>query len=294
MFSCSSSKNRIKIDQSKHVGLTALQSDYVFKTLYSTGKLNEATEKSHQLNAAYDFLSELMGPKEDFSLLVVAREDWEQNAYLPVVGLPQYYKGNIIVGAGKSDIALDYEKMIRSFPEDMVSNVIKTYTNDCGEFDMGLYFQKLAIHELTHSFQDPKNMEGFSMLRWLEEVHANMGLYAYFKSKKSNEVKYITEIVDFSLQYPPPSLKYTSLDDFDAHYYDIDPANYGYYQMKFTKMGQHAIDSLGISILDPINKFVIRYDESWQNKLAEDEIRQKIASEVDPYLVELIENWEDL
>ncbi|MEL6484191.1 MAG: hypothetical protein AAFP96_05025, partial [Bacteroidota bacterium] len=64
--------------------------------------------------------------------------------------------------------------MIKSFPEEMTADLVKTYTNQQGAFDMRLFFDKLSIHELTHSFQDPENQEGYTMSRWLEEIHANM------------------------------------------------------------------------------------------------------------------------
>lgn len=290
-ISCNSNEKKIEVDISKHEGLATLETNYPFKTLYSPDEKDQAEKQSYLVNEAYKFLSEIMGEKKDFCLLVVAKEDWEKNAYSPMVGLPEYYKGNIIVGVDKPDIALDYEDMISSFPEEMAKNLIQTYTIDSGELDMGLYFNKLSIHELTHNFQDPRNMEGFSVSRWLEEIHANMGLYAFYKTKRPNELKHIIGMVDFSLEYPPQGLKNTSLKDFNSNYYDIDPANYGYYQMKFTKLGQNLIDSLGISILKPVNDFIIKYDESFEDKLTEEDFREKLATEVDPYIVELIDNW---
>lgn len=129
------------------------------------------------------------------------------------------------------------------------------------------------------------------MSRWLEELHANMGLYTFYKSKRPSELKYIKALVDFSIDNPPPNIKYHSLANFNAHYYEMDPGNYGFYQMKFTRAAQKVIDSLGGSILKPLNDFLVKYDESWKDKLTEEEFRKKLASEVDPYLVELIDNW---
>jgi len=291
LLSCSSPEKKIEVDQSKHVGLTELESSDTFKILYSGGQREYARKQAALIDEAYKFLSEIMGPKKDFYLLVIDGKDWEKNAYSPVAGMPEYYKGNLIVGAGQNDMASNFEEMIMSFPEQMTNNLIKTYSNDLGEFDMRLFFDKLSIHELTHNFQDPENQEGYSISRWLEELHANMGLYAFYKSKRPSETIYITSLVDFSLNHPPPDLQYTSLSDFDAHYYEMNSGNYGFYQMKFTKAGQKVIDSLGNSILKPFNDFLMKYDESWKDKLTEADFRKKLASEVDPYLVQLIDTW---
>lgn len=292
LLSCNSPEKKIEPDQSKHIGLTELEANHSFKTLYSNGEQNQAKKQTVLVAEGYQFLSEIMGPKESFCLLVIADKDWEKNAYSPVVGMPEYYKGNLIVGAGRNEMASGYEEMIRSFPEEMTSDLITTYTNDLGEFDMSLFFDKLAIHELTHNFQDPENLEVYSMSRWLEEIHANMGLYAFYKSKKANELKYILRLVDFSLGNPPPDLKYTSLTDFDTHYYDMSPPNYGHYQMKFTRTAQVLIDSLGNDILKPLNNFIIKYDETWKRKLSDEDFRKKLTTEVDPYFVEIIDSWE--
>ncbi len=292
LLACNSPKEKITVDPSKHVGLVELETNLPFKTLYSNGAENQAKKQTALVQEAYEFLSNIMGPKEEFCLLVVAGEDWEKNAYSPVVGMPEYYKGNLIVGTEKNEMAIGYGEMIKSFPPEMTSDLIKTYTNDAGELNMGLFFDRLAIHELTHSFQDPKNLESYSMSRWLEEIHANMGLYAFYKTKRPDELKYVMDLVDFSLQYPPPTLEYSSLADFDTNYYTMDPANYGQYQMRFTKAAQILIDSLGNSVLKPLNDFLVKYDESYKEKLTEEEFREKLAAEVDPYLVELVESWE--
>lgn len=291
LLSCNSPEKKIAIDQSKHIGLIELESNQAFKILYSSGQINHARKQTALIDEAYKFLSEIMGAKKDFCLLVLKGKDWEKNAYSLVAGMPEYYKGNLIVGAGQNDMASGYGGMIRNLPEEMTNDLIKTYTNELGEFDMSLFFDKLSIHELTHNFQDPKNQEGYSISRWLEELHANMGLYAFYKSERPNDLKYIKTLVDFSIDNPPPNIKYHSLSDFDTHYYEIGPENYGFYQMKLTKTGQKVIDSLGNSILKQLNDFLIKYDESWKDKITEEEFRKKLAIEVDPYLVQLIDTW---
>lgn len=291
VLSCNSLEKKIEVDQSKHIDLAELETNHPFKILYGNGEITYAKKQTALIDEAYLFLSEIMGPKKDFCLLVIAGKDWDKNAYSPITGMPEYYKGNLIVGAGQNDMASGYEELIRSFPEVLTSDLIKTYTNDAEAFDMRLFFDKLSIHELTHNFQDPKNQEGYSMSRWLEEVHANMGLYAFYKTKRPKELKYINTLVDFSIENSTPSIKYQSLSDFDKHYFDMDPGNYGFYQMKFTGAARMLIDSLGNDILKPLNDFLIKYDESWKEKMTEEDFKKKLTNEVDPYFVEIFNNW---
>lgn len=289
-ISCNPSEKIIEVDKSKHIGLKQLKTNGPYKVLYSTGKIEEAEKQASLINEAYGFLSGIMGPKKDFYLLVVSEENWKKNAYSPVPGMPGYYKGNLVVGAGQNSMATGYAKMIESLPREMTTALYDTYANSAGELEMKLFFDKLSVHELTHNFQDPKNNEGFSMARWLEEIHANMGLYAFYRTKPK-ELKYITRLVDFSLKNPPPDLDFVSLADFDKNYYQMGPATYGFYQMKFTKASQMIIDSLGNDILKPLNDFIIKYDESWKERLTEEEFMAILSDEVNPYFMDIIKSW---
>ncbi len=284
--------NGAPIDQSKHQGLVALDPDSSIKVLYSKGYQAEAKRQADLISDAYAFLSKIMGPKKEFYVLVVAQEDWSRNAYMSIPGLPEYYKGNIIVGAGQNAMADEYAQMISSFPKEMTKVLYEVYQNDAGQLDMKLFFDKLAIHELTHNFQDPNNQSGYSVSRWLEEIHANMGLYAYYKSERPKELKYITTLVNFSLNNPPPNAEFTSLEDFDANYYKMNPSDYGMYQMKFTKAAEKIIDVLGYEILEPLNVFLIKYDESFKDKMGALELKTKLGEEVHPLLAEMANNWE--
>ena len=284
--------NGVPVDHSKHKDLVALKSDSLINVLYSKGYQAEAKKKAILISDAYEFLSAIIGPKKDFYVLVVALEDWSKNAYMPVPGLPEYYKGNIIVGAGQNAMADDYAQMIGSFPKEMTKALYQVYQDDAGQLDMKLFFDKLAIHELTHNFQDPNNHSGYSISRWLEEIHANMGLYAYYKSERPEELKYITTLVDFSVNNPPPNAQFTTLEDFDANYYNMNPGDYGMYQMKFTKAAQKIIDTLGHDILKPLNRFLIKYDESFKDKISPSELTIKLGQEVHPLLMEIVNNCE--
>ncbi|MEM8507909.1 MAG: hypothetical protein AAF717_08770 [Bacteroidota bacterium] len=283
--------NSIPVDQSKHKGLVELNSDSSLKVLYSKGHEKAARKQAALLADAYQFLSGIMGEKTEFCVLVVAEEDWSKNAYTPVPGLPEYYKGNIIVGAGQNAMADEYAQMLSSFPKEMTATLYEVYQNEAGRLDMQLFFDKLAVHELTHNFQDPNNQSGYSVSRWLEELHANMGLYAYYKSKRPEALKYITTLVDFSVNNPPPNTQFSTLEDFDTNYYNMTPGEYGMYQMRFTKTAQNIIDRLGNAVLKPLNDFIVKYDESFKDKMSLSAIKLKLGEEVHPLFIEVIEAW---
>ncbi|MEL6484190.1 MAG: hypothetical protein AAFU57_17025 [Bacteroidota bacterium] len=108
LFSCNTPKKKVEIDESKHVGLTALDTEKPFKVLFSEGYGQQAEKQAELIEEAYHFLSDIMGPKEHFCLLVVSEKDWERNAYLPIPGMPGYYKGNLTIGAGHNSMATGF------------------------------------------------------------------------------------------------------------------------------------------------------------------------------------------
>lgn len=156
MLSCNCSENKIEVDQSKHIGLTELETDRQYNILYSNEQIEYAQKQAELIDEAYLFLSGIMGPKKDFYLLVVSGKDWEKNAYSPVAGMPEYYKGNLIVGAGQNDMASGYEEMISNFPESMTSDLKNTYTNEFGEFDMRLFLINFRFMNLLIIFRTQK------------------------------------------------------------------------------------------------------------------------------------------
>ena len=71
MLSCNYSEKKIEVDQSKHIGLTELETDHPYSILYSNEQIEYAKKQAELIDEAYLFLSRIMGPKKDFCLLVI-------------------------------------------------------------------------------------------------------------------------------------------------------------------------------------------------------------------------------
>lgn len=293
LISCNSSKEKIRIDQSKHIGLKELKTDMPYRIFYSEGYIQQAEENAELLKDAYIFLSDIMGAKEQFCLLVVSKKDWGRNAYTKTV-LPQYGLGNVVVCPEKEDVAIGNEIMIRSFPKEMTKELSQTYTNENGELDLRLYSDKLIVHELTHSFQDPKNKEIYYQSYSLGELHANMGLYAFYKARRPNELKYITQLTDFCIANPSTDIKYKTLSELDSHgSSEMTGTNYGYYQWKLTKAAQLIIDTYGNDILKSLNDFLQKYDDPRYEKLTLEDYKKKLAVDIDPRFTAILNKLDE-
>ncbi len=71
VIACKSPVTKIEIDASKHAGLKELASTHTFKILHSEGHETEAKDQADLVQEAYKFLAGIMGPKQDFCLMVV-------------------------------------------------------------------------------------------------------------------------------------------------------------------------------------------------------------------------------
>lgn len=275
--------------EDKHIGLEELNTDTPYRILYSEGYIQQAQKNAELLKEAYIFLSDIMGLKEKFCLLVVSKKDWSRNAYTKTVWA-HYANGNIVVCPEKENVAEVSEAMIQSFPKEMTKELFQTYSDENGVLDMRLYADKLLVHELTHCFQDPKNGEFFRYQSYsLGELHANMGLYAFYKSRRPDELKYITQFTDFFFTNLPTDFKYKTLLELDTHGSDdMTITNYGYYQMKLTKAAQQIIDTYGNGILKTLNDFIQKYDNPQYQELTIDDYKKKLAVEIDPSFAEIL------
>jgi hypothetical protein len=265
--------------EDKHIGLKELKTDMPYRIFYSEGYIQQAQKNAELLKEAYLFLSDIMGPKENLNLLVVSKKDWSRNAYEKSVWAHCFLE-DIVVCPEKDNVTEGLEAMILSFPKEMTKELFLTFSDENGELDMRLHADKLLVHELTHCFQN------FCQSRSLQELYANMGLYAFYKSRRPDELKYITQVTDFFFANLPTDFKYKTLLELDTHGSDdMTITNYGYYQMKLTKAAQKIIDTYGNGILKSLNDFFEKYD---YEELTIDDYKKKLAVEIDPGFAEIL------
>jgi hypothetical protein len=85
-------------------------------------------------------------------------------------------------------------------------------------------------------------------------------------------------------------MKYTTLEIFEKEYYKIGmeaPVNYGWYQFRFHQAAKKLYDAGGAEVLQNLWNFLGKHQE----KLSDEELKEKLATEVHPYFRTLIEEW---
>jgi hypothetical protein len=109
---------------------------------------------------------------------------------------------------------------------------------------------QLAHHEAGHTRVYEYGIEPPNL--WLNEMLANYFAYAYEKARDPQTAKGAEEFVKTRM----PSGVYRTLEDFEAHFSEIQPANYDWYQLQFGVRALEVYNQQGL-------EFVTRVKDSF-------------------------------
>jgi hypothetical protein len=89
------------------------------------------------------------------------------------------------------------------------------------------YIRHAPLHELGHTLEYGYGIH--APTHWLDELLAHYIAYAYEKAKRPATAS----IVEAFITLAAPPRKYTSLEDFESHYTNMDSANFTWYHRQF-------------------------------------------------------------
>lgn len=148
------------------------------------------------------------------------------------------------------------------------------------------YVDNIGFHEVGHTYVCEYIYGGrFSdseiPFRWFDEVMANYFCYAFLKSNYPDMARLLYEVS--ALTYNTTDFAYTTLQQFEKHYFEIPPPNFHWYQITFIKM---VIDVYNESGLDFIRK--IREKIFWDKGRTTEELLTELEAIAPGFL-----NWAD-
>jgi hypothetical protein len=104
---------------------------------------------------------------------------------------------------------------------------------------------QLAYHEAGHTRVYEYGIQPPNL--WLNEILANYLAFAYGKARDPQTAAVTEGFVKMGIEIPAGA--YTSLDDFDAHFGNIEPANYDWYQMQFATRALEIYNEQGLGFV---------------------------------------------
>ncbi len=167
------------------------------------------------IHGCIDFYEPLFpGNKFDVHVYILNKPDWEKAPFKQPYGMP-FYDDRIeimVIAAEKNAL-----RRLSGLPDDPVKS---------DSILSSLDFQPL--HELGHYFFFTLNK--VNKEKWLNEFLATYFLICYLKNK--NLEPNLEE--EMKADYP---VTHRTLEDFQKFYGGVGPRNYGWYQVKFAKLG---------------------------------------------------------
>ena len=109
---------------------------------------------------------------------------------------------------------------------------------------------QLAHHEAGHTRVYEYGIQPPNL--WLNEMLANYFAYAYEKARDHQTA--ITAEAFVKTGFAPGAYTYTSLEDFEAHSSNIQPANYDWYQLQFGVRAFEIYNEQGLEFLEEVKK----------------------------------------
>jgi hypothetical protein len=239
------------------------------------------------LNDAKLYFDKIFQTDLDFAVLFIENSEWNKYAYFPPPGMPQAWKGNIILGLEKSIISREVEKEITQLPEQYWTSLKSVYGE---KMDLDLFYREiLSIHELAHLYHF--NEGNKPQRKWLQELFATMSMYSFIK-KKSNSYELMDAYPQFVIQSGDKMAEFKTLKDFEEKYVQNQtPQNYEWYQMQLYQKAKSIIDSGKSDVLIKLLNFLIRTDLSKTERLTDAELSTRLRAEVGKEVANILTNW---
>jgi hypothetical protein len=268
---------------------------------YESGNINlyysHKTEDNPQLlgiltNDANIFYSKTLGEKElKVNLLVLNQNDWGSFTSKQVIyGMPHWRRQDHSIIVASDDnffwaAHLPKPGTLQSTDKELFE---QTYGTESGGLSARFFFDLGTIHELFHLWLYNGKRE--SQRIWLDEIFCNLAALSYIETERPEWANGLKLLADYHITNDKAPHQYRSLETFEENRMKIvieAPQNYGWYQFRFTQAANQLYKEGGIDIMKKLWDFLGKYQE----KLSEEELKSKLASEVHPYFKVLMEEW---
>ncbi len=252
---------------------------------YSAGYEKKVLEIRPLLEGMMKFYEDKLTIKQEFSGVIVTREDWEKlsvAANYPY-GIPCFTRepALIILPATGDNAATSLTLPLK----DKISPSQLSEIQRSGyDFESAAvkFVDLIGLHEIGHLYSvtygiNPQN-------HWLDEFLATYFAYAFLKQEHPN-LATVYRVMS-SIDDPTYKPKYTSLDDFDRLYFGVGLENVGWYHHKLTQKVVQVCERKSLSFLADARKaFPLSEKQGIASRVALERLEK-----IDPGFVEWAKN----
>lgn len=279
------------IDRSKHEGLIELNYSEKFETFATQSKPDNLEATIKNLEFAKDYFDDIFEENLNFAVLFIDNKNWDTYAFSPPPGMPQaHYKGNIVLGLGKSVMTIRAQEGLKHMPDQSI-DLLKKHFGD--EIDLDKFFRDgLALHELGHLYQFYRTSKT-TQRHWLNELFGNLCQVGAAKNMDDemlfNQIDSYQTLLINANQWG--ELKYKTLEQFENNYFDImnTGRNYGWYQTRFFTIAKELHNAYGDDIVSKFREFLITTDPATFGKVGDKQLNNILLNKFGPEVMKTIE-----
>lgn len=235
---------------------------------------------------AHAYLSGLFDFTPSIRVLVLAPDDWRDLTDQPTYGMAHYTGSQTLVVAGEDNAF--WQSMtppVDELPAPAAAVMRAAYGQPSGELHLPLFFDLLAVHELSHLFHDQADVN-FPRL-WLMELFCNLCLHTYVAQNAAGKLPALEAFPAVVVAGGMSHLRYHTLEDFERLYGEVGPQNYGWYECHLHMAAKDIYDSAGAEALQRLWA-AFRLSNA---TFTDDELGLLLDSEVHPAVAEVWRKW---
>jgi hypothetical protein len=200
-----------------------------------------------RIERAHRFYVDQLGIEPRVAVLILGPDDWAARSNHPLYGMPNYRDGNLVLAGepnpfwtGLADLAIGEVPGARQ-------RLAGAYADRDDTIDLSPFFDLLGVHELAHVFIEADGRVPSRF--WVLELACNVLLHAYVVAEEPEQLPTLEAFPAVLAGIAPSRFTHRTLEDFERSYaYDMDGANYGWFQTKFHVAAKQIYDVGGPSV----------------------------------------------
>lgn len=221
---------------------------------------------------AKKFFKDSLGVEYDFHLAVLDEMQWSELKSPYPYGMPWNNAARPYVIFMPADTS--HGAVVDDLSKFLERGVAKQYVDNIGFHEAGHTYVCEYIH--GGRFSDPE-----IPFRWFDEMMANYFCYAFLRNNYPTMADILHEVATRS--YNTTEFTYTTLQQFEEHYFEIPPPNYHWYQTTFIKRAIDVYNEKGLNFIRDVSQKI-----SWDKKRSTEELLAELE-EIAPHFLKWAE-----
>jgi hypothetical protein len=256
-----------------------------FPVKVSRGLEKKGDSVATRTQRAHRYFRQLIGGNPKITVYVLSPEDWESQKVGVTYGLAVYDTGKLFIAGMPNDLWKRAIQLVAEHLPEQMPALEKMYSLGGANFDLGSFYELIALHELGHAFEQ---QGGLNFPRhWMSELFANQCLHTYLATQEPTGLPTLTTFPEIFHNLPTSLFSPTGLPAFETLYPNLPDLTYLWYQTRLHVDAKQIFDERGESALIGLAK---QFKEP-KPDVSDEELSEILTNSVSPTAGKIIPTW---